>query len=271
MENILGRHQPKNVPLPKVGSAARYVVDQWNAAENGCMRFSDLMGVYLFRLRIKHPRKQKQYAAMNLGKILRKYGFKSGKSGDRSPWVFGAQFPTPGTFGPPVASPAPLPTPSAKPPAYVFGLGDMVTCNKIGRAVVAEIVEKTPDGWFKIRWPNKLTDRVPGDLLQLVSPAVRDDMQYGGGDCCNDPTCPVEPREAEQEEYKSDKTRRLEQELEESTKADKLKVWAKQAVFLMRKEWSADQIVAVAEALRDMQEVDRTDPVDDYDGEDYDD
>lgn len=254
MENTLGRHQPKNVPLPKLGSAARYVVDQWQRAENGAMRQSDLMGIYLFRLRLKHPGKQAQYASMNLGKILKKYGFKQGKPGDRTPWVFGARFPTPGTFGPPITPPAPSAPPSPVPAAHVFDLGDMVTCNKIGRSVLAEIVEKTPDGWFKIRWPNKLTDRVPGDLLQLVSARVKDDMQFGGGDCDDHGSCPVE-----RGEYKSEKTKRLERELEESSKADRLKTWAKQAVALMRKEWTPDQMKAVAEALEEPQFVDPAD------------
>ncbi len=254
MENpLLGRHQPKDVPLPKAGSAARYVVEQWQQAPNGRMRHGDLMGIYLFRLRLKNPRKQAQYASMNLGKILKRYGFKEGKQNDHTPWVFGTRFPTPGTFGPPVAPPAPLPPPSAVPPAYVFDLGDMVTCNKIGRSVLAEIVEKTPDGWFKIRWPNKLTDRVPGDLLQLVSARVKDDMQYGGGDC-DGGSCPVE-----RGEYKSEKTKRLERELEESAKADKLKVWAKQAVELMRKEWAPDQMKAICEELEKPQFVDPAD------------
>lgn len=242
MDNpILGRHQPKNVPLPKTGTAARYVVDQWQQAENGRMRQSDLMGIYLFRLRLKNPRKQSQYASMNLSAILKKYGFKEGKPGDRSPWVFGARFPTPGTFAPAVAPPPP---PSVPPPAHAFGVGDMVTCNRIGRSVVAEVVEQTPDKWCKIKWPNGLTDNVPSDLLQLVSPAEKgtSNAPFVG--------------EVERGMYKSEKTKRLERELAESAQADKLKTWAKQAVELMRKEWTPAQMKAICEELETPQYID---------------
>lgn len=261
MENIIGRHQPKNVPLPKSGTAARYVVDQWQQA--GEILWADAEGIYMFRLRQKNPGKQRRFCTYNLVRLLKKYGFKEGKSGDRSPWVFGNRYPTPGTFWPPVQPPKVQmnvttlsDAPKVKPglleelqalPTKVpfFTVGDLVTCNKIGRAVVAEVVEQTKDNWFKIKWPNGLTDQVPYDLLQLVSPAEK----------CIDPVCPP----AEQEEYKSEKTKRLERELEESSKADKLKAWAKQAVLLMQSEWSAEQMFAICEELEAPQFVDPAD------------
>lgn len=236
----LGRHQPKNVPLPKPGSAARYLVEQWQQA--GKIAWADAEGIYMFRIRQQNPQKKRQYATQNLLRILRKYGFKDGAPNTRTPWVFGAKFPTPGTFAPPVVPPPILP---ATVMPRVFGIGDMVTCNKIGRSVVAEIVERSADGWFKIRWPNALTDNVPGDLLQLVSPAEPGCLAG----------CPIEPPS----DYKSQKTIRLEKELDESRESDKIQTWAITEAKHLKKIHSAQKICALIAALEDPQYVDPED------------
>lgn len=80
-----------DVKLPRQGTMVREFLDFWQARPMKSVRFMD--GVYFWQnmqvARYGGKPSAARHVSQNMLRILRKYGAKIGKNGDRTPWVFG--------------------------------------------------------------------------------------------------------------------------------------------------------------------------------------
>lgn len=87
MLNIVPSPIPGDPNLPKTRVEA--VLRKWMASKGRLITYKQAEDAYCGQLQTKGPLRDREYTGMTMTRLLKKYGHKTGKAGDRSPWKFG--------------------------------------------------------------------------------------------------------------------------------------------------------------------------------------